>query len=184
MADADGRAGVLTGRQLALGRNDLIQQHGVGHELVVVGSFGIFEDVAQLLQVRGAQIERHVAVGGLRQQFETRGVHLQDFTSGALDDLHVILRQKTVLGFVLPHGERLLINKVSHNGSLFMFVVSISLQSLQSLQSAPTLRPPRGAEARPRFGNPPELKPCKNTKNNPDCATISGRLLFFSQKGE
>ena len=54
-SDADGRAGVLTGRQLALGRNDLIQQHGVGHELVVVGSFGIFEDVAQFLQVRGAQ---------------------------------------------------------------------------------------------------------------------------------
>ena len=151
MADADGRAGVLTGRQLALGRNDLIQQHGVGHELVVVGSFGIFEDVAQFLQVRGAQTERHVAVSGLRQQFETRGVHLQDFTSVALDDLHVILRQKTVLSFVLPHGERLLINKVSHNGSLFMFVVSISLQSLQS---APTFRPPRGAEGRPRFGNP------------------------------
>ncbi|WP_417007369.1 hypothetical protein, partial [Alistipes putredinis] len=30
----------------------------------------------------------------------------------------------------------------------------------------------------------PKLKPCKNTKNNPECATISGRLLFISQKGE
>ena len=113
--DADGRAGVLAGRQLALGGHALVEQHRVGHELVVVGGLRIVEDVAQLLQMRRTQIERHVRIGRLRQQLEARGVHFQDFTPVALDDLHVILRQKTVLGFVLPDGERLLIDEVCHN---------------------------------------------------------------------
>ena len=60
VADADGRAGVLAGGQFAFGRDGLVQQHRVGHELVVVGGFGVFENVAQFLEMRGAQVERHV----------------------------------------------------------------------------------------------------------------------------
>ena len=115
MADADGRAGVLARGEFALGRNDLVEQHGVSHELVVVGGLGIVEDVAQLLQVGGTQVERHVAVSGFGQEFEASGVDLEDLAAVAFDDFHVILRQQTVLGFVFPDGERLLINEISHN---------------------------------------------------------------------
>ena len=117
VGDADGRTGILAGGQLALGGHALVEQHRVGDELVVVGRFGVVEDVAQLLQVRRAQVERHVAVGGLREQLEARGVDLQHLAAVALDHFHVILRQKTVLGFVLPDGERLLIDEFRH-GSL------------------------------------------------------------------
>ena len=119
VADADGRAGVLARGEFALGRNDLVEQHGVSHELVVVGGLGIVEDVAQLLQVGGTQVERHVAVSGFGQEFEASGVDLEDLAAVAFDDFHVILRQQTVLGFVFPDGERLLINEISHNRDMF-----------------------------------------------------------------
>ena len=119
MADADGRAGVLARGEFAPGRNDLVEQHGVSHELVVVGGLGIIEDVAQLLQVGGTQVERHVAVSGFGQEFEASGVDLEDLAAVAFDDFHVILRQQTVLGFVFPDGERLLINEISHNRDMF-----------------------------------------------------------------
>ena len=119
MADADGRAGILACGKFALGRNDLVEQHGVSHELVVVGGLGIIEDVAQFLQVGGAQVERHVAVRGFGQEFEACGVDLEDLAAVALDDFHIILRQQTVLGFVFPDGERLLINEISHNRDMF-----------------------------------------------------------------
>ncbi len=115
MADADGRAGILTGGQLALGRDALVEQHGISHELVVVGSLGVVEDVAQLLQVGRTQVERHVAVSRLGQQLQTGRIDLEDLTAVALDDLDVIFGQQTVLRFVLPHGERLLVDEFGHN---------------------------------------------------------------------
>jgi len=119
MADTDGSAGILACGKFALGRNDLVEQHGVSHELVVVGGLGIIEDVAQFLQVGGAQVERHVAVRGFGQEFEACRVDLEDLAAVALDDFHIILRQQTVLGFVFPDGERLLINEISHNRDMF-----------------------------------------------------------------
>ncbi len=119
MADADGRTGVLAGGQLALGRYALVQQHRVGHELVVVGGFAVLQNVAQLLQVGGAQVERYVAVGGLRELFEPFGVDLQDFAAVALDDLHVLFRQQTVLGFVLRNGVGFLIDEFGHSSYVY-----------------------------------------------------------------
>ena len=153
VADADRRTRILTGREFALGGHALVQQHRVGHELVVVRRFGIIEDVAEFLQVRRTQVERNVAVSGLRQQFQTLRVDLQDLAPVALDDLHVILRQKTVLRFVLLNRKRFLIDEFCHDRMYFVCL-------------------PDGV----RF------YPCKNTKNNPDCTTISRSLLFFSQK--
>ena len=124
VADADGRTGILTRGQLALGRDALIEQHGVSHELVVVGSLGIVEDVAQLLQVGGTQVERHVAVSGLGKQLQPGGVDLEDFTAVALDDLDVIFGQQTVLRLVLPDRERLLIDEFSHS-LLYCFVLAL-----------------------------------------------------------
>ncbi len=114
VTDADRRTGVLACGQLALGRDALVEQHGVGDEFVVVGGFGIFEDVGEFLQVRCAQIERHVGVCLLGQQFETLGVDLQYFTAVALDDLHVVLRQKPVFGLVRLDRKRLLIDEICH----------------------------------------------------------------------
>ena len=69
--------------------------------------------------VGGTQVERHVAVSGFGQEFEASGVDLEDLAAVAFDDFHVILRQQTVLGFVFPDGERLLINEISHNRDMF-----------------------------------------------------------------
>ena len=165
VGDADGRAGVLAGRQLALGGHALIQQHRVGHELVVVRSLGIIEDVAQFLQVRRTQVERHIAVCGLRQQLEARGIHLQDLASVALDDLHVILRQKTVLRFVLLNRERLLINEICHDRVCLCVYVS----GLWSEGARP--RPARQSEI-----------PRKFTKNSPIAQQISPVCYFFNTR--
>ena len=121
VADADGRAGILAGGQFAFGRDGLVQQHRVGHELVVVGGFGVFENVAQFLEMRGAQVERHVGVSLLRKQFEALGVDLEDLASVALHDLHILLRQKTVLGFVVLNRKRLLIDKFCHDRICLLF---------------------------------------------------------------
>ena len=121
MADADGRAGILACGKFALGRNDLVEQHGVGHELVVVGGLGIIEDVAQFLQVGGAQVERHVAVRGFGQEFEACGVDLEDLAAVALHDFHILLRQKTVLGFVVLNRKRLLIDEFCHDRICLLF---------------------------------------------------------------
>ena len=120
VADADGCAGVLARGEFALGRNDLVEQHGVSHELVVVGGLGIVEDVAQLLQVGGTQVERHVGIGGLRQLLQPLGVDFQNLAAVALHDFHVILGQQTVLRGVLAHGERLLIDEFWHNSRYFL----------------------------------------------------------------
>ena len=120
VADTDRRTRVLTGGQFAFGCDALVQQHGVGHEAVVVGGFGIFEDVAQFLQVRSTQVERHVGIGGLRQLLQPLGVDFQNLAAVALHDFHVILGQQTVLRGVLAHGERLLIDEFWHNSRYFL----------------------------------------------------------------
>ena len=120
VADTDRRTRVLTGGQFAFGCDALVQQHGVGHEAVVVGGFGIFEDVAQFLQVRSTQVERHVGIGGLRQLLQPLGVDFQNLAAVALHDFHVILGQQTVLRGVLAHGKRLLIDEFWHNSRYFL----------------------------------------------------------------
>ena len=178
MADADSRAGILAGRQFAFGRNDLVQQHRVGHELVVVGGFGVLEDVAQLFEVRGAQVERHVGISLFRKQFEALGVDLEDFASVALDDLHVLLRQKTVLGFVFPHGERLLINKVCHSVICMLFVLCCRLRPASHPEQGRICRQKPAAMFLPVTGKSPQIYKKQSGLHN----YFPPGLLFFSQK--
>ena len=178
MADADSRAGILAGRQFAFGRNDLVQQHRVGHELVVVGGFGVLEDVAQLFEVRGAQVKRHVGISLFRKQFEALGVDLEDFASVALDDLHVLLRQKTVLGFVFPHGERLLINKVCHSVICMLFVLCCRLRPASRPEQGRICRQKPAAMFPPVTGKSPQIYKKQSGLHN----YFPPGLLFFSQK--
>ena len=194
VADADGRAGVLAGGQFAFGRDGLVQQHRVGHELVVVGGFGVFENVAQFLEMRGAQVERHVGISLLRKQFEALGIDLEDLASVALHDLHVLLRQKTVLGFVFPHGERLLIDEICHSIYNVCMLLPVC-PSRTAVHSRPSAAPANPARPKPvpgkdlphaagkcgRMSRPSE-NPCKFTKNNPDCTTISRFVCYFFHK--
>ena len=131
VGDADRRTGVLAGRKLALGGHALVQKHRVGHELVVVRRLGIIEDVAQFLQVRRTQVERHVGIGRFRQQLESCGIDLENLPAVALDDLYVVLRQQTVLRLVLPYGERLLINEFCHGCMYCCCIVGLAGDALQ-----------------------------------------------------
>ena len=122
---ADGRTRILTRGQLAFGRYRLVEKHGVCDELVVVRGFGILEYRCELSKVCRTQVERYVGIGLLREQFQTFGVYFQYFTSVALDDLNVILRQKAVLGGILLDGIGFLIDEISHSLSLFYSVYDI-----------------------------------------------------------
>ncbi len=114
LADHDGRTGILTGRQLALGGDRLIEQHRIGDELVVVGRFRIVQNARQFLQMRRAQVERHVGDRLARQQFQPLGGHLQNAAAVAFDRFHVILRKQAVFRRILRQRERFLINEFSH----------------------------------------------------------------------
>ena len=114
LADHDGRTGILTGRQLAFGGDRLIEQHRIGDELVVVGRFRIVQNARQFLQMRRAQVERHVGDRLARQQFQTLGGHLQNAAAVAFDRFHVILRKQAVFRRILRQRERFLINEFSH----------------------------------------------------------------------
>ena len=110
----DSRTGILTGRQLAFGGDRLIEQHRIGDELVVVGRFRIVQNARQFLQMRRAQVERHVGDRLARQQFQTLGGHLQNAAAVAFDRFHVILRKQAVFRRILRQRERFLINEFSH----------------------------------------------------------------------
>ena len=119
-ADADGRTGILAGREFAFGRNDLVQQHRVGDEFVVVGSLGIVEDLAEFLQMGGAQVEGDIVVGLLGQQFESFRVDFQDAASVALDDLDIVFGQQSILRIVPFDRERFLIDEFRHDCEYFI----------------------------------------------------------------
>ena len=114
LADHDGRTCILTGRQLAFGGDHLIEQHRIGDELVVVGRFRIVQNARQFMQMRRAQVERHVGDRLARQQFQTLGGHPQNAAAVALDRFHVILRKQAVFRRILRQRERFLINEFSH----------------------------------------------------------------------
>ena len=113
------RTGILTGRQLPLSGHDLIEQHRIGYEFVVVGRLRVFQYVGDLLQVRRTQIERHFGESLARKQFEPARIHTQDTPAAALFHMHIIFGKKPVLGFVLSQRERFLILEFRHRHAIF-----------------------------------------------------------------
>ena len=120
LADADGRAGVLAGRQFAFGGDRLVEQHGVGHEFIVVGSFRILQNVAESLQMGRAQVERYVGIGFAGQQFDTFGIDLENAASVAFDDLDILFGQQTILRLVTFDREWFLIDEFRHGVEVFI----------------------------------------------------------------
>ena len=164
VADTDGRTRILAGRQFALGSHALVEQHRIGHETVVVRGFGILQDMTQFFQMRRTQIERHVTVRCLRQQFQPFGVDLQNLAAVALHDLHIIFGQQTVLRSILAYGERLLIDEFRHNRVIFR-LSNVVFQSVPpALQasrnrtggctpaSSRSMRPPAGSQRYEKSG--------------------------------
>ena len=111
VSNADCSTCILTSWQLTLGCYARVHQHCVGYELVVVGSLLVLQDVAQLLQVCRTEVERHIGISLLCEEFDTLWIDLQNLATIALNDLHIILRQKTILCVVTLDWERLLIDK-------------------------------------------------------------------------
>ncbi len=68
-ADDDSSARVLACWELTVGSYDLVEQHGVGYEFVVVAGFRVVKDVAQFLQVGRTEIERDVGEGSFGEKF-------------------------------------------------------------------------------------------------------------------
>ena len=115
LTDTDCGTRILTSGQLTLGSYALVEQHRVSHELVVVGSFGIFENVSQLLQVRRTQIERNVVVSLFCQQLQALGINFQNTTTVALNNFHIVFCKETIFRSIVFDGERLLIDEISHS---------------------------------------------------------------------
>ena len=126
MADTDCCTRILTRRELTLSGYALIEKHGICHELVVIGSLGVFQDIRELLKVRGAQVERHVAICLLGQELQALGLDLQNLAAVTLYDLYIILRQKAVLRLILLDRERLLIDEICH---IFLVLLSFIIMS-------------------------------------------------------
>ena len=111
LPDHDRRAGILAGRQFALGRHRLIQQHRISDEFIVIGGLRIVQDIGQFLQVRSPEVERYVGERLARKQFQSFRVDLQDFAAVAFDRLDIIFGEQAILGGILRNRKRLLINK-------------------------------------------------------------------------
>lgn len=114
LADADGRTGVLAGGKFALGGHDLVDEHGVGHESVVVRCLGVLENVGQFLQVGGTQVERYVGVSLAGEKRQSFGIDFEDFAAVTFDHFHVLFGEQAVLGGVFAQRKRLLILEFRH----------------------------------------------------------------------
>ena len=93
---------------------DLVAQHGVSDELVIVRGFGVVQDGGQFFQVRGAQVERYVGKGFTCQQAKSFGFYFEDLSSAAFDDRYVIFSQQAILGGVFAQRLWCLILEFSH----------------------------------------------------------------------
>ena len=115
LADTDCGTGILTGGEFALGSHALVYEHSIGNEFIVIGSLGVVEDIIEFLEMRAAQIERHIGIGLLREQFKTFGVDAENLAVAALLNSDIVFGNQAILGGVLSHFERLLIDKICHN---------------------------------------------------------------------
>ena len=114
-----GRTGILTGGQFALSGNDLIEQHRIGHEPIVIGRLRILQDVGELLQMRRTQIERHLGKSFAGKQFEPARVYAQDPPAATLLHTDIIFGKQPVLGFVLSQRKGFLILEFRHRHAIF-----------------------------------------------------------------
>ena len=104
LADDGGGAGVLAERQLALGRDHRVGEHGAGDVLVVLRGFGVGEDGGDTGVVRRAQEKRRVVHRPLGQKGQGLGLHHQDLPAAELLDADVVTRQQLVLGIVFAEA--------------------------------------------------------------------------------
>ena len=77
VADDDRCAGVLAARQLAARRQGRVPQELKGDEAVVLGRFGIIEDLAQLRQMPSAQKMSHIVEGNAGEHSQGVGLDLE-----------------------------------------------------------------------------------------------------------
>src|SRR5216683_1483613 len=78
LAHDDGGAGILAHRQHLAGGDIGVLQEVEGDEAVIVRRLGVVEDVAQLLEMAGAQEMLAIDEALLRQEGERLGVDLDD----------------------------------------------------------------------------------------------------------
>ncbi len=111
----DRSAGVLTHREDAAGGDVGVLEEVEGDELVVVAGLFVVEDVAQLLQVRGAQVVRDVVHCGLGEQGQRFGRDLQELPPiGTIHHFDALCRQQAVRGLVLPRRQHVFIPELGH----------------------------------------------------------------------
>ena len=90
LAHDDGGAGVLAHGKDSLGGNLGIAEEVEGHEAIICGSLGIFQDSPQLLQMPGSQKVRDVVKGFSRKHFQGGGINLQYLLAFELHRTHEI----------------------------------------------------------------------------------------------
>ena len=106
MANADGGTGVLAEREDSLGGHTGVLEEREGHELVVVASLRVLENLRDLLRVGRTEPEAHFLECRLGDLGERLGGDLQDFLAFEFGDGDAVLAEVYVFGgvFAVLHG--------------------------------------------------------------------------------
>ncbi len=100
LAVHDGRAGVLTEGQLALGGHLGVAQHGECHKLIVFAGLGVREDFGYHRVVLAAEHEG-VVVGALAGQYgQSLRVDDQKLVAAPVLDMYIVTGEMVILGSV------------------------------------------------------------------------------------
>ena len=114
LAHHDGGAGVLAHRQDAAGGDVGVLQQVEGDEPVVGAGLGVVEDVAQLLQVAGAQVVRDVVHALVREPGERVGVDAQERLARDVEGLDTVGGEQPVGRLLRCEREQVGVDEVGH----------------------------------------------------------------------
>ncbi len=116
LAHHDGGAGILAHRQHLAGGDIGVLEEVEGDEAVIIRRLGVVEDVAQLLEMAGAQEMLAIDEALLRQEGERLGVDLDDALAREIGRGDIIAGQLAIGRRIRPVREDVVEVRLGHLG--------------------------------------------------------------------